>query len=175
MRLFVAIDSPPWVKKKLALAQNLLPSGVRKVEAGNLHITLKFLGEVTLKKIPSIEQRLGAIDQEDFEIKVRDVGAFPNEEYVRVVWAGCKGAGLKKLAEKVDIALKEYPKEEFTGHITIARVAGKAPLRGFFQDYRDFMFGYFNARKFLLMASELTSSGPKYSVLAEFPLRGAKL
>ncbi|MFA5077380.1 MAG: RNA 2',3'-cyclic phosphodiesterase [Candidatus Micrarchaeia archaeon] len=176
MRIFVAVDSPPWIKKKLAMTQKELPlEGVRLVAPENIHVTLKFLGEVSAKKIPSIEQRLGAIEHEDFEIRVKGLGAFPSEEYVKTVWAGCKGAGLKGLAKKVEDALDEFPKEEFTGHLTIARVTGKAPLKGIFNDYRDFRFGFFNAQKFRLMASALTSSGPKYSVLAQYPLRGAKL
>lgn len=172
MRLFIAIDTPPWIKRSMEAAQRELPpEGLRLVSVENIHITLKFLGEVNQKKLQRIEQKLREIDEKDFEIVVRGVGVFPNENYIRVVWAGCKTRELAEFAEKISRALPEFPAEPFSGHLTLARVSRKIDLRPFLQRYRDFRFGDFKANKFCLMMSELSPSGPKYSVVAEFPLK----
>lgn len=172
MRLFIAIDVPPWIKESLAIAQKKLPSeGIRLVEPRNMHITLKFLGEVSPKKLQEIEQKLSKLEEKNFQIVVKGVGTFPNEQYVKVVWVGCKTKELAQLAEKINKALPEFPAESFAEHITIARVSRKTNLKAFLDMYRDFRFGDFKAEKFWLMSSELTPAGPKYSVLSEYTLK----
>lgn len=172
MRLFVAVDVPPWIRRAVGAAQRELPAeGVNLVNPENMHITLKFLGEVGPKSLPKVEQELRAVGHPPFEAVVKGAGAFPNEDYVRVVWAGCRARELAELARKVNDALTGFPKEEFSGHLTLARVKRKADLRGFFSKYRERRFGDFKVEKFYLMASELSPSGPKYSTVAEYELK----
>lgn len=173
MRLFIAADIPDWIKRKIGEAQRELPSdGITLVETRNLHITLKFLGEVNPKNIQKIDNGLRAVEHGKFGAKIEGVGAFPDENYVRVVWAGCESRELAKLAKKINEALQEFPAEEFTGHITIARVRKKIGLKNFFEKYRSVQFGGFKVEKFSLMGSELSPSGPKYSVIGEYELKG---
>lgn len=175
MRLFISVDVPPWIKRAVYGAQRELAlEGVNVVDTANMHITLKFLGEVNPKKFQKIEQQLRTIEHPVFEAVIKGAGAFPNEEYVRVVWAGCKTRELAALADKVNKALPEFPAEPFVGHFTLARVKKKVPLRAFFNKYREWRFGDFEAKNFYLIGSELTTGGPKYTILAEFPLKGAE-
>ncbi len=171
MRLFVAIDIPPWIRRVVYGVQQDLPKeGLAVVPTENMHFTLKFLGEVNMKKVPAIEQKLRAISHDRFEAVVKGVGVFPNEEYVRVVWAGCRTQEMAELAKKVDAALPEFPSEHFVGHLTLARVKRKALLKPFLEKFREWRFGDFKPEKFYLMGSELGPGGPKYAVLAEFQM-----
>lgn len=172
MRLFISVDVPPWIQRGIAAAQRELPGrGIGLVDPQNAHITLKFLGEVSPKNLQKIEQELRSVEQNKFEVVVKGAGAFPNENYVRVVWMGCRTKELAELAGRINNALTGFPKEEFAGHLTIARVKNRADLRNFFAKYRDWRFGDFEVGRFYLMSSELSPSGPKYSVVAEYELK----
>ncbi len=173
MRMFVAVDVPPWIKRVVHGVQMNMPSeGLALVATENMHLTLKFLGDVNPKKVQAIDNALKAIEHPKFEAVVKGVGAFPNEQYVRVVWAGCRTRELAELAQKVNEALApDFPKEEFIGHLTLARVKKKVRLEGFFGKYREWRFGDFNVERFYLMSSELAPGGPKYTVLGEYELK----
>ncbi len=172
MRLFIAVDIPPWIKRVVYSVQRELPvEGLNLVNTENMHLTLKFLGEVNPKKIQQIDNGLRGIGHKKFEAVVKGVGAFPNEDYVRVVWAGCRTKELRELAEKINRALSGFPKEEFTGHLTIARVKKKINLHTFFGKYGEWRFGDFKVEKFYLMQSELAPNGLKYTVLGEYELK----
>ncbi|VVB98318.1 RNA 2',3'-cyclic phosphodiesterase [uncultured archaeon] len=172
MRLFVAVDVPPWIKRVIYGVQQGLPKeGLALVGTENMHFTLKFLGEVNPKKVQHIDNALRKIEHKRFEAVVKGVGAFPNEDYVRVVWAGCRTKGMAELAAKVDKALPEFPPEPFVGHLTLARVKRKIMLRDFFEKYREWRFGDFKPEKFFLMGSELTAAGPEYTILAEYEMK----
>ncbi len=174
MKLFIAIDVPPWITRAMDAVQHQLPpetDGVRRVKLDNLHITLKFLGEVKKQKVQAIASRLDELSYRKFDVPVKGIGGFPSEEYVRVIWAECRGKEIAGLADKISKAFPEFPAEPFSGHLTIARVLRKADLRKFFAEHKDARFGNFKVEKFYLMQSELSSSGPKYSVLAEYQLK----
>jgi RNA 2',3'-cyclic 3'-phosphodiesterase len=172
MRLFVAIDVPPWIRRAVYGVQQDLPKeGLALVDTANMHFTLKFLGEVSPKKVQQVENALKQVEQKRFEAVVKGVGAFPNEDYVRVVWAGCRTREMAELAEKVDKALPGFPSEPFVGHLTLARVKRKVALKEFLNRYREWRFGDFKPEKFYLMGSELSPSGPTYSILAEYELK----
>lgn len=171
MRLFIAVDVPPWIIRPLYATQKELPAEkLRIVKPDNMHFTLKFLGDVNPKKVQRITDALSRIEHKKFEAVVKGAGAFPNEEYVRTIWVGCRTKGLSELAAKVEAALPDFPKEPFVGHMTIARVTRRLDLRSFFQKYREWRFGDFIVEKFYLVQSELSSGGPKYEVLAGYPL-----
>ncbi len=87
------------------------------------------------------------------------------------MWAGAETGGkLESLAKDVIGALSGYGADErFTAHLTIARVKRKLDLKPFLEKHNGESFGRFDVKVFRLMQSELGPSGPKYSVLAEFP------
>lgn len=175
MRLFVAVEVPDEVKKRMGELEKELPeNGLKKVESKKMHITLKFLGEVNEGKLEEIKKALGKIEFLPFKVGVKGVGVFPNEKYVKVVWAGTGGEGLEELAEKVELALAPmFPKEArgFSGHLTLARVKRKIEIKEFLEKHRGEEFGEFLVRRFILMKSVLGRGGAEYSVIGEFPAK----
>lgn len=174
MRLFVAVDIPPEIKRELGHAQKNLPEegGLKKVELPQMHITLKFLGEVNPRMLDRVDAVLREVEFSGFKVKVRGIGAFPNERYVKVVWAGCESPELEALAHEINGKLSGmFAKEEFTPHLTIARVKRKLVMDDYLKKYAEWKFGDFHVREFHLVESVLERSGPKYSVLASYRSR----
>ncbi|MBI5227768.1 RNA 2',3'-cyclic phosphodiesterase [Candidatus Micrarchaeota archaeon] len=174
MRLFVAIPLPEEITLRLEqLASGLKRDGVNPVSNENMHITLRFLGEVEHGKEKEIEERLHKIRFEKFSCTFIGVGVFPSKEYVRVVWVGAESNGaLEGLTKKVNNELKEFGKEEenFVGHITIARVKRKVDFSSFLEKYTKAEFGSFEVSSFTLVQSRLEPEGVKYEKLAAFYL-----
>jgi 2'-5' RNA ligase len=170
LRTFVAIDIPNELKKNISTLKNELNiEGIKLVEDENLHITLKFLGDVESTKLANIEQALRAVKFKKFVIKLRGIGVFPNERYVRVVWIGCESHELEGLAENINDALSSYFKQEpFSAHLTIARVKRKIDLSSFLDKHKADEFGEFEVNSFELKSSELRREGPIYTTLAVF-------
>ena len=91
MRLFIAIDIPEDVRKKLVSFQEKIGNEharIKWVEADNIHLTLKFLGEVGDDTVGEIRESLKKIKFKSFTSAISGLGVFPNENYVRVIWAG---------------------------------------------------------------------------------------
>ncbi|MBD3389852.1 RNA 2',3'-cyclic phosphodiesterase [Candidatus Micrarchaeota archaeon] len=175
MRLFVAVELPGKIRRRLGEAAKDLPeNGLKKVESGKMHISLKFLGEVGEGELDRLIKSLGNVEFFPFFVEVEGVGAFPSREYVRVIWAGTKSRGLDELAEKVEKALGGLFSREnraFSGHVTLARVRKKSDFSGFFGKYDMEKFGKLQVNKFMLMKSVLQRGGSEYSVVAEFPAK----
>ncbi|MBU0532529.1 RNA 2',3'-cyclic phosphodiesterase [Candidatus Micrarchaeota archaeon] len=172
MRLFVAVPLPEKVKKKLAeLGKEIEQDGIKLVEPENIHITLKFIGESS--EAAHIEKKLREIRFNKFACAAKGAGVFPNENYIRVVWAGLESEELNLLAKKVIGALHGYGKDDrFSAHVTIARVKQKIDLKSFLEKHKDEDFGSFEISSFDLMQSELGGDGPKYTTLASFQAEG---
>jgi len=133
MRTFIAIELSEEIKDSLAQVQsNLKYAGadVKWVEKNNIHLTLKFLGEIDEKKCEMVKLALDetAKSAKPFEISLKDIGAFPKIDYPRVIWVGLdKGAKESiELAVKTDETLSKigFDKETrpFAAHLTIGRV-----------------------------------------------------
>src|SRR3989338_5342197 len=133
MRTFIAIELSEEIRNTLAQIQSHLKyasADVKWVEKDNIHLTLKFLGEVDEERCEKIKSILDEIASQtkQFEISLKDLGAFPKIDYPRVVWVGLdKGiTESKELAERIDAALSEigFQKETrpFAAHLTIGRV-----------------------------------------------------
>lgn len=176
MRLFVAVELPDLIKEMMGELKAELPEkGLNKINVKNMHITLKFLGEVNEAKLGEVKAALSKVEFTPFKVQVKGVGVFPKEDYIKVIWAGTESAELKELAEKVEVALASmFGKEErgFSGHLTLARVKRKVDLKEFLDKHREEVFGGFAVDKILLMKSVLQKGGPEYSIVGEFPTRG---
>lgn len=133
MRAFIAIEISEDIREALGQVQSRLKyagADVKWVEPNNIHLTLKFLGEITDEKAEKVKSILDAIGSQirPFEISLKDVGAFPKIEYPRVIWAGLdKGAGeAKALAARIDEELAKIgfqpETRPFASHFTIGRV-----------------------------------------------------
>lgn len=171
MRLFVAVPVPEGLREKLAdLGKEIEQDGIRFVKPENMHLTLKFMGEVDEGKVPDIEEKLKGISFAPASCSLKGIGVFPNENYIRVVWAGCESGGaLEKLAKDVMDALHGYgDNRPFSAHLTIARVKRKLDLKAFIQKHKEEVFGEFETKEFHLIKSVLKPGGPEYSVVASF-------
>jgi 2'-5' RNA ligase len=171
MRLFVAVPVPDELKERVAsVGREIEGEGISLVRPGNMHLTLRFLGEVQPEKVHDIEDRLSGIAFAPFACSLRGVGAFPNPDYIRVVWAGCASGGkLEELAGRVMESLRGFGGDErFSAHLTIARVKRKTDLKAFLEKHKETDFGSFEAAGFRLVRSELGPGGPAYTTLSSF-------
>ncbi len=130
MRVFVAVEIGDEARRELGrlmkgLKWNL--AFLRTVPLQNLHITLRFLGELERETVELIKGRLrNARLGERFRIRIKGVGGFPSKYAARVVWVGVEDGGhLKRLSERVDRALEGLPvpprDKPFVSHITVGR------------------------------------------------------
>lgn len=133
MRTFIAIELAQEIKDRLAEIQKELASSqadIKWVKPENIHLTLKFLGEVEEAKIPEIIQRLQELGGQikPFTLRISGLGAFPGLKSARVIWVGVKEDTdeLGKLAEIIEDGLVKlgFPKEgrKFSAHLTLGRL-----------------------------------------------------
>lgn len=140
MRLFVAVTLPPEVKQALtAVSQTLVAQwperSVRWVAASQMHLTLCFLGDTAVARVPDLTKMLDGLGtQPVFGLRLGEVGCFPNARKPRVLWVGVQGdvAALQQLAGNVRQGVAELglPVEQrpFQAHLTIGRVQdGRTP------------------------------------------------
>jgi 2'-5' RNA ligase len=188
VRLFVALEIPSAVRDNLAafikemslLSEQLEQRWVRWVRPENLHVTLKFIGEVADAKLDGIRAALAMVRADGpLDLRVRGMGFFPDEERTTVAWTGLVATpGLPALAEAIDgaVATQGIRKENrpFVAHLTLARFAPPGIQRGLLaaiNKNRERAFGSFQATEFHLIESKLKPSGAEYTSLATFPLR----
>ena len=172
-RLFVAIDLPDEVTKEVARIQEILEGKKftgKMTELENLHLTLKFLGEIDDEKLEEIRKGLREIKFSDFEARLEDIGTFNFKGKPRIVWIKIGGKGIFTLQKKVDEKLKEYgfkAEERFMSHMTIARIKYLKDKAEFVEYVKNIGLKTikFNVREFKLKESELRNLGPVYEDL----------
>ncbi|MFA4842872.1 MAG: RNA 2',3'-cyclic phosphodiesterase [Candidatus Omnitrophota bacterium] len=188
MRAFIAIELPQDIKDYLQGIQHQLKdtgADVKWVEPKNIHLTLKFLGEIDDKKLESLTYILqeAVTPKTSFHIRISSLGAFPGLNSMRVIWAGIdKGdKEAKEIATELEENLSKsgIPKETrgFLTHITIGRV--KSPLNRVkliqalaeLKDNPAKLNLEFVAKEVSLFKSNLTPKGPIYEVLKAVSLK----
>ena len=186
VRAFVAIELPEDVRVALSAFQAGFEergSEVRWVPVGNIHLTLKFLGEVAKDRLPAL---FAGVDEavfgfEALALKVRETGGFPNLSRPRVLWAGVEdGSGsLEEIAARLEKVLEEidFPPERrrYHAHLTLARVASQKKVGSFLGEFRGSEFGpiEFTASEIVVMQSELLPEGARYHKLHAAPFGAA--
>ena len=179
MRAFIAVACPPEVKAQLAqAAERIKPLGdLKVVETENIHLTLRFLGEIEERKLEELVKALSNVRKpRGFEVCIKGLGAFPTSGSPRVLWAGAEKGDkeLRELHEAINSAITHlgFPKEgRFSSHYTIARVRylkDKNGLKEMLTEYKEKAFGCVQVDSFYLMESVLQRSGPVYNVVKEF-------
>jgi 2'-5' RNA ligase len=180
IRSFVAfdMDSESVLARLTAVQAQLARTGadLKVVEPKNIHITVRFLGNVTAKTVEEIYGGMKSVEFVPFDVKICGVGAFPDARYPRVVWAGMtEGADkLRGIFSQLEPHLRSLgfapdPKG-FSPHLTIARVRSgrnKAELAKFISENAGYEFGAVRAACLRLKKSDLTPKGPIYSTLKE--------
>lgn len=180
MRLFVALEIPSEVRENLAaLIRELRAIAPQEkwVRAENLHITMKFIGEVAPEKLEPIRQALAGV-RSDSPVKLdfRGLGFFPNEKHPRVFWAGIEATpNLPKLAADIETAMERLgiarEQRPFSPHLTLARFETRKLPEKLQSAVRESMtreFGAFETKQFHLIESKLKPSGAEYTTLQSF-------
>lgn len=170
MRCFIALDLDKEIIDKIIEVQknikkNSLFNG-KFTEKENLHLTLKFLGEIDEKKLEKVKELLKEIKFSRFDCEIGDIGVF-SQKIPRIIWIKLNGKAVYELQKQIDNKLKElFPVEgRFMGHITIARIKEIGDKKGLL-DYLDSVRINkikFNIKEFSLKKSELLRNGPVYT------------
>jgi RNA 2',3'-cyclic 3'-phosphodiesterase len=175
LRLFVGIDLPPELKLGLSLLCTGVP-GARWVDAGNFHVTLRFIGEVDEGAASDIDAALAQIRAPRFDLVLAGLGQFGDAK-PRALWAGVdRNAALLQLREKVEYALVrigiEPETRKYAPHVTLARLrnADVPKLQSFLAQHALWRAAPFRVDRFSLIASYLTKSGSIYEDQADYPL-----
>lgn len=188
IRSFIAVALPPEIRDKLALIQGRLRAGtpvpVKWVEPGSLHLTLKFLGNISAGLTGRITAVIGEAARGELPLKlgIDGLGVFPNPRHVQVVWVGLSGdvTRLVDLQKRLETALTPLgfnpERRPFAPHLTLGRVRDQAtpPERQAlgelvaatgFEDESSFLID-----AVYLMRSQLTREGPIYTRLSSVKL-----
>jgi len=184
VRSFIAVNLNPEIKEYLTSLQanlNVPETKIKWVEKNNLHLTMKFLGDISLEQTELVKSIIKEIStrHSPFITKLSStVGTFPTYKMPRIIWVGIKeGANqLYELYDSIEAMLykKDFPKEnkEFSSHITIGRVKFIRDKTNFIQILKRIEVNNFTQEvdSIDLMESELTPNGPIYNITAKFPL-----
>lgn len=181
IRSFIAFDiDSESVLKRMAEVQTMLTktgADLKLVEPKNIHMTLRFLGNITPSTVEKIFEEMKKVQFVPFDVRLHGVGAFPNPRYPRVVWAGItQGADqLRSIFEQLEpklLGLGFAPDSKgFSPHLTIARVRSgrnRVELAKCLSENENCEFGVIDAKCLKLKRSDLTPRGPIYSTLKEF-------
>ena len=177
MRLFIGIPLPERTKKNIygIVSKYKGLENVKWVKKENLHITLKFLGEVHDNKVEKIISTIEQIDEfKKFTVKIKNIGSFPSQKSPKVIWIGVEEGNnlVREINKRIEKRLKkEGFKEEkrFHPHITICRV--KRYSEELNELFKEKVTDSFEVCWFNLYQSILQRQGPEYRVIKQFPLR----
>ncbi len=188
MRCFIAIDIDEGIRSALSDLQWQLQNGVdvkkgdvKWVNTDNIHLTLKFLGEIKDEKVVEICNIVNTVTgkYKSFELDIESVGHFGGKS-PKVLWVGMGkgGENLLELQEDIEksLALAGWPQEtrEFAGHLTLCRI--RKPVAGvklarISEDFRDFKLGTMQVDSVSVYQSELKPTGPVYTLLGNYKLQ----
>jgi RNA 2',3'-cyclic 3'-phosphodiesterase len=164
-RLFVAIELPKEVKDPLTGFPREVPLA-KWVGREELHLTLRFIGEVDDRTCSTIKSALSRITFSPFMLTLCGVGHFPPRSHPRVLWVGMEPSDpLLRLQHEIELALVDVgiPPEErpFSPHITLARLRDTAPavVAEFERRHKDLACTPFEVTEFILFSSVLTPHG----------------
>ncbi|RCK32285.1 2'-5' RNA ligase [Thalassospira profundimaris] len=176
MRLFVGVEIPGDIAAELyPLARGI--KGLDAQTPENMHITLKFIGNVDPGLAEEIDQALAQVSFEPFDLQVQGLDVFASSRKIRIFWAGVKDQPvMRRLAQRVENALLalddclELDVRKFTPHITLGRnrEAARATIEQAVADHVDQTSRVFTIDRFCLYESHSTSDGPEFRVIAAY-------
>ena len=176
MRLFVAFAIPDSAAMSLTLIQSGVP-GARWQTREQMHLTLRFIGEVDGRDAAAIDDALSAISAPALSLQLKGVGEFGGNK-PRALWAGvAPNEGLMHLQRKIETAMQhiglEAEPRKFTPHVTLARLKSTPPgiVMDYLVDHALFASAAFEAREFILYESHLGPNGSLYVPQRHYPLR----
>lgn len=178
-RLFVSIEPAGPVRAALAeLCGDI--ARAHWTPAGQLHLTLRFIGSVSENSRQRIEEALARVSVRPFFLAVEKTGRFPPRGHPAVIWAGVDGhPHLHQLRQQVDDRLLEtgvpFELRPFVPHFTLARTgeASDGAVAQWIKRHREFTGPAWRVEAFHLMESRLSDGGADHRLVKTFPLAGA--
>jgi 2'-5' RNA ligase len=177
MRAFIAVPVLATPELRSLLEQlRVSTSSARLVAADQMHLTVKFLGEIADELVPEIERRMAVVASrlQQTTLQLSGLGAFPNLARPTVVWAGFQDAALLvQMAAEMDELLAEVgiaiESRLFTPHLTLARVSPRSSgeVREFVAAHASGAWGSTKLDRLTLFRSTLNPTDPTYDVLSE--------
>jgi len=178
-RLFIALDIPEDIRKSVC-GMGASLGRIRPVPLEQLHLTLKFIGDVDGTTAIDIKETLGTIRHPASDICLKGTGVFPPRGAPRVLWVGIEPQEqMKSLQRKIENALTAIgvarEKRKFSPHITVARFgdSGVKHLAEFLAGNALLQSPFFSAASFTLYASKLTPKGAIHTKIRTYPLAGS--
>jgi RNA 2',3'-cyclic 3'-phosphodiesterase len=181
VRAFLAFDiENQTVNHNLAHVQALAAktgADLKLVEPENIHMTIRFLGDISLGLADKIYSEMQKVSFRPFLVQLTGLGVFPSLNFPRVLWVGITLGGdqLQNVFSQIEPRLQYLglppEKNAFNPHLTIARVRSaksKEELAQLVTRNTQYNFGSIEAKCFRLKRSELTPKGPIYSTLKEY-------
>ena len=180
IRSFLAIELDDSLKKNVLTLQKefkKIDGDIKYVDPENMHITLKFFGDIDLKQVNELSIFIEKVfsNYKSFNLNLKGSGAFSNEKHMNVLWVGMENSEiLKKLHDELDLEFSKIgfkKNKSFKSHLTIGRVKSpknKDLIYNTLKNNRDFQIGQMNVNKIVLKKSTLTSNGPIYEDLKVF-------
>lgn len=186
-RSFIALEMPDEIRRGLdeisfSLRKELANAPLRWVPVENIHLTLKFLGDIDQAQVPEVNEILKLLTNgfRPFDISLENLGAFPNLQRARVLWVGVKVPAIAEFQRKLEDKLSQLrfkPEgRKFEPHLTLARVRGHARrsdldvIEKVVSAARMPQSPSEQADTITLFRSELRPSGSVYNVLSRFVL-----
>jgi len=178
IRLFVALELPADVRQELVALGGGVP-GARWISPENMHLTLRFIGEVNEGQAADIDDALTAVRARAFDLRLAGVNAFGKGRSLHSLWVGVAEPGpVAALHEKIDRVLQEAgvapDKRKFHPHVTLARLrdAPTDRVEAFMRRHALFSAGPLAIDRFVLFSSHLSRNGSIYRNEAEYELIG---
>lgn len=172
MRTFIAIEVPYF--REIEELQKSIDGKFKAVERENMHLTLKFLGEIKEGELEKIKNTVEHCKTEPFSIKLKGVGFFPNERYIKVVWIGVENeeklVEIMKCLDQQLVKLGFKKEKSYVPHLTVARVKGRIEIKNL-EKFRNLEFGEITVEEIKIKKSTLTEKGPIYEDLASIQLK----
>jgi 2'-5' RNA ligase len=176
-RVFSAVDiEDEKILRKLKHIRDTLNLGFSPVKPEKMHVTLEFFEDINEEEWSNVEKALSNIDVDPFEMQIKGLGAFPSEDYIRVVWAGVESSKIFKLQKQAGLHnISTDNKHEFKPHITMMRVDNisqgkKKKLKSMIEEHKDEDFGTVTVDKVKLLESRITGKGSNYRKISEHQL-----
>ncbi|AQZ93607.1 RNA 2',3'-cyclic phosphodiesterase [Halopseudomonas phragmitis] len=173
-RLFIALELPEPVKQALLQLAEPMP-GARWQSAEQLHLTLRFVGEVAAGQVEQVIAALTSLRFRDFTLTVKGMGWFGPPRRPLALWAGVSPqAPLRRLKQQLDHLLAEAgigpDRQGYKPHITLARLHGPQPgPEDYVQRHKDLRGPCFRVEHVSLFLSDLSEQGASYRVLGRYP------
>ena len=179
--LFVGVDFPPEIKRRIAMLCNGLPGALWREES-QIHLTVRFVGSVDGGVFADVRDELSRVRMDPFHIILNGIGFFPPRREPQTIWVGVeKNESLIQLHDCVDWAIIRCgippEKRKYAPHVTIGRF-GAGPVKSakpnklaqYLSEYSLFKTEPIRVDRFHLFSSARSNEGPIYLSEAEYPL-----